>query len=111
MDVVAVVVFVAGAAVVLGILASSIATVILPRGVRTRLGRAVFVGLRLLFKVRIRASTAYETRDRLLALYAPISLLVLLASWVLGLVAGYTALFWAVGVHPLRAAFTMSGAS
>jgi len=109
--VVAVVAFAVGALVVLGVLTSSIATVILPRGVRTRIGRVVFVGLRLLLKIRIRSSTGYETRDRLLALYAPVSLLLLLAAWVLGLVAGYTAMFWGVGVHPLRTAFTMSGAS
>jgi hypothetical protein len=109
--VVAVIAFVAGTTVALGVLVSSVATVILPRGVRSRVGRTVFVGLRLLFKLRIRASTSYETRDRVLALYAPLSLLSLLGTWVLGLVAGYTAMFWAVGVHPLRAAFEMSGSS
>ena len=108
---VAVVAFGAGLFVVASVLASSVVTIVLPRGVRSRIGRTVFVSMRLLFKLRVRSSTSYETRDRVLALYGPLSLLVLLGSWVFGLLAGYTALLWAVGVHPLRAAFTMSGGS
>jgi hypothetical protein len=109
--VVAVVAFAAGLFVVASVLASSVVTVVLPRGVRTRIGRVVFITVRILFKVRIRSSTSYETRDRVLALYAPISLLALLGTWVIGLMAGYTAMLWAVGVHPLRAAFTMAAGS
>lgn len=108
---VAIIVFIAGAAVVAGVVGSSVRTVILPRGVSVRLGRFVFVGLRLVFKARIRSSTAYATRDRILAFYAPLALLCLLAIWITGLLAGYTAMLWAVGVHPLRAALTMSGSS
>jgi len=109
--VVAVVAFAAGLLVAGGVLASSVVTVVLPRGVRSRIGRFVFVSMRLALKVRIRSKTSYETRDRVLALYGPLSLLLLLGSWVAGLFAGYTAMLWAVGVHPLRYAFTMSGGS
>ena len=108
---VAVVAFAAGLFVVLSVLASSVVTVVLPRGVRTRIGRVVFIAVRLLFRVRIRSTTSYETRDRVLALYAPLSLLALLGTWVIGLMIGYTAMMWAVGVHPLRAAFTMAAGS
>ena len=107
----AVVAFAVGLFVVLSVLASSVVTVVLPRGVRSRIGRAVFVGMRILFKLRIRSQTSYETRDRVLALYGPLGLLLLLITWVLGLMAGYTALFWGVGVHPWRAAFISSGGS
>jgi hypothetical protein len=110
MDVSAVVAYAVGVVVVAGVIVSSITTVILPRGVRSRLGRAVFTGLRLLFKVRIRSSTSYGVRDRILAFYGPVSLLVLLGTWLVGLIGGYTALFWAAGVHPVRAAFDASGA-
>ena len=109
--VVAVIVFAAGAFVVLGIIGSSVRTVVLPRGVDTRLPRLVFVTLRLVLKARIRSSSSFDVRDRVLAFYAPLALLCLLAAWVLGLLAGFTAMLWAVGVHPLRAAFTMSGSS
>jgi hypothetical protein len=107
----AVLAFAAGLFVAGGAVASSVVTVVLPRGVRSRLGRFVFFSMRVLFKLRVRSSTSYATRDRVLALYGPLSLMVLLATWVLGLLIGYTAMFWAVGVHPLRSAFTMSGGS
>jgi hypothetical protein len=106
-----VVVFAAGLAVAAGALGSSVVTVVLPRGVRSRLGRFVFLSVRVIFKLRVRPSSSYETRDRVLALYGPLSLLVLLGAWVAGLLIGYTAMFWAVGVRPLRHAFTMSGGS
>jgi len=109
--VVAVVAFIAGAVVAFAALSSSVTTVILPRGARIRLVRVAMISLRLLFKLRIRSKTSYEVRDRILAFYAPVSILVVLACWVLGLVAAFTAMQWAVGIHPLRAAFTMSGAS
>lgn len=106
-----VIAFAAGVLLVLGVLSSSVRTVLLPRGVRARLGRVVFVALRLVFKIRIRRSTPFEVRDRLLAYYGPVALLCLLATWVIGIVLGYTAMFWGVGVNPLRAAFTISGSS
>ncbi len=111
MDAAEIAAIVLGAVAVLGVLASSLSTVVLPRGVRSRLGRWLMLALRLLFKLRIRSRTSYEVRDRLLAFYAPFAILSLLGAWVLGLLAGYTAMQWAVGVHPWRAAFTMSGAS
>ena len=107
----AVPVFALGLVIVAVVLGSSVRTVLLPRGVSAKLGRFVFVTLRILFKVRIRRSTSYEVRDRVLAYYAPMALLSLLVTWVIGIVAGYTAMFWAVGIHPVRAAFTMSSAS
>jgi len=107
----AVAAFAAGLFVAGGAVASSVVTVVLPRGVRSRLGRFVFFSMRIVFKLRVRSSTSYSTRDRVLALYGPLSLMVLLGAWVLGLLVGYTGMFWGVGVHPLRHAFTISGSS
>jgi hypothetical protein len=102
---------VGGGLIVASVVASSVTVVILPRGVRSRIGRVVFLLLRVLFKLRIRSSTSYAVRDRTLAFYGPVALLVLLGTWLIGLVIGYTAMLWGAGVHPLRAAFTMSGSS
>jgi hypothetical protein len=106
-----VVVFAAGALVVAGVLSSAIRTVVLPRGVSGRLARTVFVGLRIALKLVIHRSTTYERRDAILSAYAPLSLLALLTTWLLGILAGFTAMFWATGVHPLRAAYAESGSS
>jgi hypothetical protein len=71
----------------------------------------VLIVLRLAFKLRIRSSTSFETRDRVLAYYGPLGLLCLLVTWEAGIIAGYTAMDWAVGVTPVRAALKMSGSS
>lgn len=100
-----------GAVLAVAIVASSVRTVLVPRGITVRLTRFVFVAMRLVFGLRIRRSTSFDVRDRILAFYAPLSLLALLATWILGLLVSYTAMLWAAGVHPLQAAFTMSGSS
>jgi len=106
-----VIVLVLGALTAGAVIASSVRTVVVPRGVSARLARFVFVAVRLIFGLRIRRSTSFEVRDRILAFFAPLALLTLLATWIVGLVVAYTAMLWTVGVVPLRAAFTMSGSS
>lgn len=111
MAVLRVLAFVAGAAVVVATFGSAIRTVILPRGVPARLGRFVFVGMRRLFRLRAGRSASYEKRDRAMALYAPITLLVLLLVWITLVLIGYTAMFWAFGEGSVRDAFRLSGSS
>src|SRR5439155_19720204 len=105
------VVFAAGALVVYATIGSAVRTVILPRGVPARLARLVFVPMRDLFRLRAGPSASYERRDRVMALYAPVSLLVLLATWVVLVGSGYTAMFWGLGGRSLRTAITISGSS
>src|SRR5207302_10637415 len=53
----------------------------------------------------------YEERDRAMALYAPLTLIILPVVWLALTLIGFTAMFWSLGVHPLRAAFVTSGSS
>ena len=46
-----------------------------------------------------------------MALYGPISLFVLAATWLLLTGTGYTLLFWSLGERPLRRAVVLSGSS
>jgi hypothetical protein len=103
--------FVVGVAVVALTLGSAIRTVILPRGIPAKLGRAVFVGMRALFRLRARPSASYERRDRVMALYAPVSLLVLLITWITVVLIGYAAMFWSLSGRSVRSAFLLSGSS
>src|SRR5437870_5689779 len=103
--------FAAGALVVYATLGSAVRTVILPRGVPARLARVVFVRMRDLFRLRAGPSATYEKRDRVMAMYAPVSLLVLLAVWVLLVMGSYTAMFWGLGGRSFRTAFSLSGSS
>jgi hypothetical protein len=106
-----VIVFLVGAALVYATFGSAVRTVILPRGVVARLGRLVFRTMRTLFILRAGPNATYEKRDRVMALYAPLSLLVLLAVWVTLVMAGYTGMFWSLGHRSWRAALTLSGSS
>ena len=111
MQVVKVVAFLAGAAIVVATVGSAIRTVILPRGIPARLGRTVFVVMRSMFRLRAGRSSSYAKRDRAMALYAPMSLLVLLVVWMTLVVVGYTGMFWGLGNRSLSAAFRLSGSS
>jgi len=111
MVVVDVVVFVLGAALVAFTLSAAVRTVVVPRGTPVMLTRVVFVGMRRLFNLWSRRAKTYEERDRAMALYAPFSLLSLALVWLILVLSGYTAMFWAIGNNPLREAFRISGSS
>jgi hypothetical protein len=103
--------FAAGFVWVAAVFMSAVCTVVVPRGVPVRLTRAVFLAMRQVFALRGRFAGSYEERDRAMALYAPITLIALPVVWLTLTLVGFTAMFWALGVHPLRAAFLTSGSS
>jgi hypothetical protein len=107
-DVVAVCV---GATVVGATFLSAVMTVVVPRGVPVRLTRWVFGFLRYLFGLRARFVETYEDRDRVMALYAPLSLISLQIVWLTITMAGYTAVYWGLDVGTWRSAFSASGSS
>ena len=90
---------------------SAVRAVVLPRGEVVLLTRWVFVATRSLFGLWIRRGRTYESGDRALALYAPISLVALPFTWVALVIIGFTSIDWGFGVDPLRRAFFMSGSS
>lgn len=104
-------VFLAGSGLVVATLYSAMRTFVLPRAAPDLFVRAIFVSLRLVLLLRLRPAHTYEARDRVMALYAPIGLMLLLPGWLALVCVGYTAMFWAVGVEPLYAAFKLSGSS
>jgi hypothetical protein len=106
-----VVLFVAGAAVVVATLLSAVRTVLVPRATPSALTSLVFVNSRALFNVFVRRMESYEERDQLLAYYAPVTLAVLPGVWLLTVLAGYTGLFWAAGVRGFGHALNVSGSS
>jgi hypothetical protein len=111
MIVVRVIAFVAGAVIVLLTARSAIRTILVPRPLQAQLSRAVFVLVRRVFRLRASERHDYEHRDRVMALYAPIALVTLLATWLGLILGGFVAILWALGVVPLREAFVTSGSS
>jgi hypothetical protein len=103
--------FIVGVAIVAGTLLSATRTYVLPRSARDRVARAVFLAIRKVFDFVCRRAATYHGRDRIMALYAPISLLVLDAVWLVLVLIGYTMMFWALGSPTWHSAFTTSGSS
>ena len=83
----------------------------MPRSSDERLTNAVFKVVLLIFRLRLRRVTTYEERDQMLALYAPISLLMLPAVWLAVILFGYILMYWAIEPRPLYDVFSLSGSS
>ncbi|WP_420637452.1 hypothetical protein [Candidatus Poriferisocius sp.] len=105
------VVFAVGALIALTTLLAAIHTVVVPRAERSLLIRFVYVGMGLLFSVLARRRKTYESRDALLARYAPTTLMVLPFVWSVGVTYGFSLMFWALHVRPYREALVLSGSS
>ncbi|MGI8662951.1 MAG: hypothetical protein ACR2LQ_07035 [Acidimicrobiales bacterium] len=92
-------------------LLSAIRTVILPRGEVVLLTRWTFLSVRKVFDLPLRRAKSYEQRDRAMAMFAPIGLMCLPATWISLSIAGFSAVFWGLHVDPLREAFELAGSS
>ncbi len=103
--------FIVGVYIVLSVLASATRVFVLPRSARDGVARVVFLVMRFLFNLRTGKSTTYEDRDRIMALYAPLSLLSLPAVWLALVLFGYMLMYWALGIEPLYSAFRASGSA
>ena len=102
----------AGVVIILAVFDSALRTFVLPRGVSTFLGRIVFVSLRRVFDQFARESRTYETRDRIMALYGPISLFGLVFFWMGLVIVGFMLLYrGALEVTNWQHAFELSGSS
>lgn len=111
MVIVPVLAFVLGLALVAGTVISAMRTFVLPRSARDILTVGVFRTTGFLFGLMTKRASSYAERDRVMALYAPVSLLLLPLVWLALVLVGYAAMFWAIGVEPLGAAFKVSGSS
>lgn len=109
--IVRVLVFVLGVAIVTVTLSSAVRTFVLPRSASDWIVGIVFLTMRQLFKLRTFRARTYAERDRAMAFYAPLSLLALLVVWLVCIMVGYTAMFWALDVGPWRVVLTLSGSS
>lgn len=105
------VVFVAGLVVVAGTVLSAVRTVVLPRAAQSLITRTVFRNSARAFRLLASEGRSFEWRDNVMALYAPITLVVLPGAWLALLAAAYTAMFWAIDYGPLMNSFRAAGSS
>ena len=100
---------------VTGVLLSVLRSVVLPRAVPARLARLTFLIVRFGLLARLRGRTDYLTRDRVLALQAPLGLFAQLLVWALLTYVGFAALLGLVGDtaggDPLARTLELSGSS
>ena len=100
-----------GALVVSFTIGSAVKTVVLPRARASRITRVVFRALRVAFRLVAPPSMRFERRDRILGAYAPLGLIVLLASWLTLVLTGFAAIFWGLEDRGVEAALELSGSS
>jgi hypothetical protein len=103
-------VIVASAAIAATLL-SAVHTFVVARPSPVRLSRAVFLAVRVFIVRLARLRRTEASKDDTLALFAPISLLLLPIIWLLIVGTAYTVLFWAVDHHGWRLAAMASGSS
>lgn len=106
-----VLVFIAGLCLNFFTLSAALRTFVLPRSENVWLTRLVFRTVYRLFRLRLKWTNSYAERDRIMAYFAPVALLLLPVMWIVSVLAGYTAMFWSLGVGGWFEAFFVSGSS
>ena len=91
------------------VLFSAMVTVVLPRGESASLTRTIFISWRMVFVFFASRARTWKTEDRIMAFFAPIALLTLPFAWLVLVLVGYMAMFWALGGVALRGAFIEAG--
>jgi hypothetical protein len=103
--------FMVGLALVIAAVSSAVVTFVLPRLGRSRITRGLFLFMRLIFNLVARRQRDFKGRDAVMALYAPVSLLLLPATWLGMTLVGFAGIFWACGIPTLGESFRESGSA
>ena len=103
--------FILGVVVVVMIIDSAVRTFVLPRPAGVTVTRIVARAVRFVFDLVARSAKSYEGRDRVMALYGPVTLLTLPVVWLVGVGLGYALMFHSVTHLGWRLAIRMSGSS
>lgn len=111
MIIVQILVLVLGAALAAYTFYAAALTFVVPRSSANILSGLVFRPMRRIFRFIAGRLSTYEQRDRLMALYAPLSLLLLVPFWLLITALGFSMIYWAMGITPWFEAFIASGSS
>ena len=99
-----------GLSVIARTVLSAVRTFVVPRGDNDAISRLVFRVLLKVFGLIAPASRPYAFRDRIMAYYGPIGLVLLPAWWLALLIVGFAAIYFALGLPP-GDAFVDSGSS
>lgn len=106
-----VLVFGGGAVLAVWSVSSAVRTMVVPRPLQSVIARGVFEGVRGALRVFMGRSPTYAKRDRVMALYGPVSMLVLPVVWLALVHVGFTGMYWGLASRSARSAFELSGSS
>jgi hypothetical protein len=100
-----------GVLVVVIVVDAAVRTFVLPRGVTVTLTRIVSRGSRVLFDVVVRRANTYRQRDRIMALYAPFTLVLSPVVSLAGIFGAFVLLHWSVEAVSWGEAVRLSGSA
>jgi hypothetical protein len=100
-----------GLVIVFIALRSAIKTFVLPRAAPDGITRVVFRSLRRAFNAILTPIESYERRDRIMAFYSPVGLVMLVPVLLLIVDVGFTLMYWGAREQHLADAFSLSGSS
>lgn len=106
-----IVLFVLGILLIVWPFLSAARTFVVPRSQPQKLNTFLFRINRHFFDILAKRQESYEQKDRMMALYAPLTLLMLVPFWLLITAVGYSFIYWAMGITPWTEAFITSGSS
>jgi hypothetical protein len=102
---------VVGGVLYLATAASVLRTLVVPRGLGSRLIWVTWRILRATLRVLARPLASYQTRDRILAWLGPLVLVSLLLLWMTGLLVAFGLLLYGISGEPPRTSFREAGSS
>ncbi|MBK9179361.1 MAG: two pore domain potassium channel family protein [Acidimicrobiales bacterium] len=94
-----------------GVGLSAVRTVVLPRGGMTRINRVVSFGGYRAFRAVARRRRTWAGEDRVMALYAPLTMVLLPVVWLALVLIGFTLVFWGLDQGSPSGAFLVSGST
>ena len=111
MVIIRVFIFLLGISILAATLLSAVRTFVLPRSAPDQLTRLVFIVVRFFFNLRLRFAHTYLQRDAIMAFYAPISLLLLLPTWLTLVMLGFGCMYRALDFSSWDNVFRLSSSS
>jgi hypothetical protein len=103
--------FILGLAIAIAVIDAAVRTFVLPRPSGVTVSRLVALAVRVVFDLLAKAAKTYEGRDRIMALYGPVTLLSYSVAWLIGQCIGFALIFHSIGHISWQHAVRTSGSS
>lgn len=103
--------FLGGLAIVIATVLSAVRTIVMPHGRSANLTRFLFVTVRGVLSVRRLIPGSDGRHHEWQSLYAPLTLVLLPLVWITTSLAGFTLIFWSLGIDDLKQAFKFAGSA